>query len=115
LFAVDDSVTLLNAFSPRSRESLVSVRTMDGQTDLWVLDLNGGNIQRQVTFTPSLIESDAYWASDEHIYFIGSLFDTDMQLLRGRVYRMMDNETDSPTIVFESTVFSPSAFLWWYN
>lgn len=119
-FSVDDSVTLLNAFSPRSRESLLSVRTMDSQTgqlqtDLWVLDLNGENAPRQVTFTPSLIESDAYWASDGYIYFIGSLFDNDMQLLRGRVYRMMDNETSSTTIVFESPVFSPSAFLWWYN
>ena len=120
LFSLDDNVMLMNAYSPRSRETLISLQTMDAQTgqlhtDLWILDLNGGAPPRQMTFTPSLIEADAYWASDGYIYFIGSQFDEDMQLLRGRVYRMADNEVTTPSIVFESSVFSPSAFLWWYN
>lgn len=119
-FSVDDNVMLLDAFSPRSRESLIALQTVDTQTggfqtDLWLLDLNGETALRQITFTPLLIEADAYWASDGYIYFIGSQFDEDMQLLRGRVYRMQDNDTASPTIVFESSVFSPSAFLWWYH
>ncbi len=118
MFDIEDSLTLLNAYSPATRQAIVSLQEgrSGRHTDLWRLDLSGEALPQQMTHTPRLVETDAYWSmGSDIIYFIGSQIDAETQTLRGRVYRMPADTSGTPEAVYESHIFSPAAFLWWYD
>lgn len=120
-FPPQASVSLLNAFSPIARRSVISLQVFDPvtqrpRTDLWILDLTGQSEPEQLTFSADIIETDAYWLADgKSIYYIATYSDAQTRTLRGGVYLAEVGEARSHVQVFESTVFLPSAFLRWYE
>ena len=119
-FPFEYSITLLESYSPLRREAVVSVEFLTDagvlNSDLWLLDLEGNRPPRQLTFTPDVLETDATFIQEQNrIYFIGTRFDSELQRLRGAIYRINLESGGLPEMVFESNVFSPSRFLWWYE
>jgi hypothetical protein len=115
-------IRLLNAFAPDYRQAAISLNSADPasgqpQTDLWLLDLSGQTPPRQLTFSPDNIETEAHWSLDGNwLYFIGSEMEAETEILHGQIYRLdLTDETAAPAVAFASSVFSPSAFLWWYE
>lgn len=121
-FPPQATVVLHAAFSPDGGDAVISLTTIDEQsnqpqTDLWIIDVSGEQSPQQITFTPDLVETDAHWSPDgNQIYFIGSQIDLQAETIRGQIYRL-DLTTQPPTAVsvFQSGVFSPNLFLWWYE
>lgn len=115
------SIILHDAFSPDFRQTLITLTEPDAQgsleTDLWKLDLTGKSPLQRITATPNIIETDAHWSPDaSQLYFIGSQIHPEAETLRGSIYRLNLSVADAePVLVFESSVFSPSLFLWWYE
>lgn len=119
-FPFDYSLTLLDTQSLLGRQALASVQYIeDGvlQGDLWTIDLERNLTPQQLTSSADILETDAHFAPDvQSIYFIGTRFDDASQTLRGAIYQLsLDENGTEPNIVFESNVFSPSQFLWWYE
>lgn len=120
-FAPDTDIDLLRAYAPTARQTVLVAQTPMGDggfsTDLWLVDLTATTEPRQLTTSVDVIESDAIWSPDETtLYFIGSRFDQSSQTLRGAIYRLDMMQPDpQPELVFESPVFSPSAFLYVYS
>jgi hypothetical protein len=120
-FATDSTVSLLSAFSPVSREMVISVQRLNPATnrpvsDLWLIDLTGEQPPEQLTFTPDIYETDAHWSTEgDAIYFIGSQLEEDNTTFRGRIFRLTLDGNAPAEIIFESMIFSPGSFLWWYQ
>lgn len=116
-FPGEDTLNLLGAYSLIEQQVVIGVQSQDAignvATDLWVIDLLGTNPPRQLTQTPDIVETDAYWSfRSREIYFIGSRFDADAGVLRGGIYSIPADGSTPPTLRFASSVFSPGAILW---
>lgn len=119
-FPFEAAVTLTGAYSSDNRATIIVLQSMtvDGfTTDLYRVDLDETSTPQQLTVTPNLVENDVYWSENEgQLYFTGSRFDEASQIIRGAIYRLALDVADAePEIVFESEVFSPAQFLWWYE
>jgi hypothetical protein len=121
VFPPDARIDLLSAYAPTTNEGVVSVQFPDPtvgfpKADLWVIDLEGKNTPRQLTFAPALLKTDAVWSkSGAEVFFIGSQFDNERNGLRGRIYSVpIEGERDI-TLRFESAIFSPATILWQYE
>ncbi len=119
-FSGEDIIELLGAYSPIMQETVIAVQSedLDGNltTDLWIIDLLGGTPARQLTDTPDINETDAYWSLDgAAIYFIGSYFDADAGTLTGGIYSIVADGSTPAGLRFASPVFSPGAILWVYE
>ncbi len=119
-FSGEDIIDLLGAYSPIMQETVIAVQSedLDGNltTDLWIIDLLASTPPKQLTNTPDINETDAYWSSDgAAIYFIGSYFDADAGTLTGGIYSIVADGSTSAGLRFASPVFSPGAILWVYE
>ncbi|MBI5929480.1 MAG: hypothetical protein HY862_09235 [Chloroflexi bacterium] len=119
-FSGEDSLDLLGDYSPIVQETVIGVQSEDLEgnliTDLWVIDLLGIAPARQLTNTPDITETDAYWASNGlALYFIGSQFDAEAGTLVGGIYSIPADGSAPASLRFISPVFSPGAILWVYE
>jgi hypothetical protein len=112
---------LPGAYSPLEQRTVISVQTQNPTTgalatELWIIDLTGSSPPQQLTHSPDLLKTDAFWSSDNReIYFIGSAFDAQLGALRGGIYSIPVDGSAPATLRFQSTMFSPSAILWVYG
>lgn len=119
-FSGEDIIDLLGAYSPIMQETVIAVQSEDLEgnltTDLWIVDLLASTPARQLTDTPDIAETDAYWSQDgQNIYFIGSQFDADTGTLTGGIYSIAADGSTPAGLRFASPVFSPGAILWVYE
>ena len=120
-FPADAKIELLHAYSPINDDVVVSVQFPDPtvgfpKADLWLVDFDGVEPSRQLTFAPTLLKTDASWSADgTEIYFIGSQFDTERQVMRGQIYSVAVQGEPEVTLRFASDIFSPATILWQYE
>ena len=120
-FPPDAKIELLHAYSPINDDVVVSVQFPDPtvgfpKADLWIVDFDGIEESRQLTFAPALLKTGASWSIDgSEIFFIGSQFDTERQVMRGQIYSVTVQGEPEITLRFASDIFSPATILWQYE
>ena len=115
------NIDLLGAYSPINNEAVISVQYPDPaagfpSADLWLIKLDGNSAPRQITNSPSLLKTDAIWSRDGRtIYFIGSVYNEERQILRGGIYSVLRNGSEPAILRYESEIFSPASILWRFD
>lgn len=118
-FPFDNAVNLTAAYSADNQQVVVVLQsgaTTPPQTDLYMVTVDSSMEPQQLTDTPDIIENDVYWdVLNDRLYFTGSRYDVENEVLRGAIYLLDLNLDEPPQIVFSSDIFSPAQILWWYQ